>query len=62
MSSIAVVTTNDETALAQMTVLPGTNLVGARIDFLCWEWDNPQPADVTTVEAMAEYKGTIPLD
>ena len=62
MARISIVTaTVDETIIQQIAAMAGTNLVGARTDFTVWEWEDPDPTDLSTVEALAEYKGQIAL-
>jgi len=62
MTRITVVTAAiDETTIQEIGALIGTNLVGARTDFTVWEWEDPDPTDLSNVEALADYKGQVAL-
>jgi hypothetical protein len=61
MHEYILVTINDNATRNAMNNLSGTELVASQSSFICWHWSNPAPADLTTAQGLAGYKGTVQL-
>lgn len=62
MTEYMLVTINDPTLrLTIANTYDTIELVASESTFICWHWVNPSPADLSSLQGMTGYKGTVQL-